>query len=199
MPSQPQRAFPIPPRSSILSKHFSHRDAFFPTEAFRDGRAINSERVPVLSCGIKLYVLLLPVFYVEVVLSAAHHPSSSSLLAAATSSLTELRIATAGVWHNLVLALVVSVLAAGREGEESGALSGGGLGFGTRIGEALRLWKRMEEGVLVTAVDEVSLKTWGQFNGCPLGESDPVIAFLLHESGLGPQATSPAWLSRHSP
>lgn len=123
-------------------------------------------------------MLLVPVFYVELDLSAAHpsfsppppprHASPAfAWQVTTTSSLTELRIATAGVWHNLVLALVVFVLAAGGEREESGALSGGGLGFGTRIGEALRLWKRMEEGVLVAAVDEVSFDSGGLSDECP--------------------------------
>lgn len=107
-----------------------------------------SEGIPLLSCGVKLYFLLFPTFYVEL----------ESATAAATA-LTELRIATAGVWHNLVLAVAVWILAGGSggRGKEPGPFVWGGLSLGTYLGEGLGLWERLEEGVLVTAVDRVSV------------------------------------------
>ncbi|GAA5992205.1 hypothetical protein JCM10908_001819 [Rhodotorula pacifica] len=126
--------------------------------------AAAAEGIPLLSCGIKLYFLLFPTFYVELESPAA--AASSSFLATrscAATALTDLRIATAGVWHNVVLAAAVWVLAGGDGGGSDSSTDGvaerswgGGLGVGTRAGEALGLWERMEEGVVVTAVNSGS-------------------------------------------
>lgn len=96
----------------------------------------HSEYVPILSTGLHLYIIL-PTFYVSL-------PDTSP------SKFSDLRIATAGVWHNLVLVLVVL------------GLSEKGIGIGKyfeKIG-----FKDVEGGLLVVSIDSVSpfpaLSSW---------------------------------------
>ncbi|GAA5968383.1 hypothetical protein JCM11641_007614 [Rhodosporidiobolus odoratus] len=102
--------------------------------------AAASDSLPLLSVGFHLYFpLLLPTFYVAL-------PSASSSLSfeAGTSPLTDLRLATAGVWHNLLLV------------GGAWAMAESGLGVGGALAEAVGAVERVEEGVVVDEVDKTS-------------------------------------------
>ncbi|GAA6049905.1 hypothetical protein JCM3770_007043 [Rhodotorula araucariae] len=88
------------------------------------------EQLPLQSINAHLYFLFLPTLSVS--------------LPAAPSALADLRIATAGIWHNLVLALFAF-----------GAADSGGA-FSRRTGVALGVWRQLDEGVLLVAVDAAS-------------------------------------------
>ncbi|GAA5911289.1 hypothetical protein JCM8208_004320 [Rhodotorula glutinis] len=93
------------------------------------------EHIPLLSVHVRLFLLILPTFAVALPSSG---PSSS------TSPSTDLRIAAAGIWHNVVLALAALAVS-----DQGGAL-------GRRIGSALGVWEQMSEGVVVASVSSSS-------------------------------------------
>ncbi|BGP42852.1 hypothetical protein JCM10449v2_006864 [Rhodotorula kratochvilovae] len=88
------------------------------------------EQLPLHSLNAHLYLLFLPTLSVS--------------LPAPPSALSDLRIATAGIWHNVVLALFALAAA-----ESGGAL-------GRKAGVASGVWRELEEGVLLVAVDAAS-------------------------------------------
>ncbi|GAA5870477.1 hypothetical protein JCM8547_004042 [Rhodosporidiobolus lusitaniae] len=98
--------------------------------------ALQVEGLPLLSAGIHLILLVLPTFYVSL-------PSSSSTLSFSPAQ-TDLRVAAAGVWHNLVLLGGAWVL------------SDAGAGWELRMGEVLGAVERREEGVVVAGVEKSS-------------------------------------------
>ncbi|POY75879.1 hypothetical protein BMF94_0962 [Rhodotorula taiwanensis] len=108
--------------------------------------AAAAEQIPLLSCGFKLYFFVLPAFYVELPTVAADDVPLPPP--------TRLRIASAGVWHNLVLALAVWILAGG-EARDAGLEAG--LGMSRKVGEGLGLWETLDDGVVVTAVSAGSV------------------------------------------
>lgn len=90
-----------------------------------------SEQIPLISTGFRLLLLFFPTFHVDVALDADVSP------------LTDLRVASAGVWHNVLLASV------------AWTWSDAGAGLADRIGRTLGLWDMLDEGVIVVAVDSV--------------------------------------------
>ncbi|GJN93100.1 hypothetical protein Rhopal_006145-T1 [Rhodotorula paludigena] len=90
-----------------------------------------SQDIPLLSTGVHLVLLVLPTFFVE--LSPGTLPP-----------LTDLRIASAGVWHNVVL-LVGAWL-----------LSQEGAGLGRSFGLMCGIWRTLDEGVLLVDVQQNS-------------------------------------------
>ncbi|GAA6049671.1 hypothetical protein NBRC10513_005972 [Rhodotorula toruloides] len=96
------------------------------------GLAAAAEHIPLLSTGFRLFLLFFPTFHVEVALDADVSP------------LTDLRVASAGVWHNVLLASV------------AWTWSDAGAGLADRIGRTLGLWDMLDEGVIVIAVDSHS-------------------------------------------
>ncbi|GAA5935167.1 hypothetical protein JCM10213_000665 [Rhodosporidiobolus nylandii] len=100
---------------------------------FGHALAAASKSIPLLSAGLHLY-LFLPTFYVT--LPASADPTSSAL--------TDLRVASAGVWHNLLL------IAA------AGVLSDAGAGIGRTLALAVGFVTAAEEGVVVVDVEKHS-------------------------------------------
>ncbi|GAA5883173.1 hypothetical protein JCM16303_006125 [Sporobolomyces ruberrimus] len=113
-----------------------------------------SESIEILSTGLHLFFLLLPTFYVSLPISTFTNsisPTSpySTLLSGPGSGLTDLRIASAGVWHNVLLVII------------------GGVGMGKEVGGIgwaegfVRGWgmKGIEEGVRVVEVTNPILRS----------------------------------------
>lgn len=146
----------------------------------------HSEQIPLLSCGFKLYFFVLPAFYVELPTVAADDVPLPPP--------TRLRIASAGVWHNLVLALAVWILAGG-EARDAGLEAG--LGMSRKVGEGLGLWETLDDGVVVTAVSAVSL--FCMFRASRRSPDSRQPAHHLCYAGLGVGATSPAGDENHAP
>ncbi|GAA5960555.1 hypothetical protein JCM21900_002840 [Sporobolomyces salmonicolor] len=110
--------------------------ALFVSQAWHElGHALAaaSEHIPLLSTGIHLY-LFLPTLYVSL---SAPAPATSQ------SPFTDLRVASAGVWHNLGMAGAVWMLS-----DEGGGVSRWMLEQGAMDG--------VESGVTVVGVDEHS-------------------------------------------
>ncbi|GAA5921132.1 hypothetical protein JCM3775_004104 [Rhodotorula graminis] len=93
------------------------------------------EHIPLLSLHVRLFLLVLPTFAVALPSSGPSSP---------TSPATELRIAAAGIWHNVVLALAALAVS-----DQGGAL-------GRRTGSALGVWEQIGEGVVVVSVSSSS-------------------------------------------
>ncbi|KDE03931.1 hypothetical protein MVLG_05623 [Microbotryum lychnidis-dioicae p1A1 Lamole] len=111
--------------------------ALFSSQVFHElGHALAaaSESIPLLSIGFHLN-LIVPTFYVEL-------PSSTTSHSPVTSSTTDLRIAAAGVWHNLLLVGITWLI------------SLNGLGWGSLFTRVF--YESVEGGVLVTEVDLTS-------------------------------------------
>ncbi|GAA6059239.1 hypothetical protein JCM10212_006632 [Sporobolomyces blumeae] len=97
--------------------------------------AAASESVPIVSVGLSLYFLILPTFHVSL--------GSPSASRARASSFTTSRIAAAGVWHNVHLALVGAVAA-----DE-------GRGWARAVLKRTAM-QEVSEGVMVVRVDPTS-------------------------------------------
>ncbi|SCV69570.1 BQ2448_2590 [Microbotryum intermedium] len=111
--------------------------ALFSSQVFHElGHALAaaSESIPLLSIGFRFH-LIVPTFYVEL-------PSSTTSHSSVASSTTNLRIAAAGVWHNLLLVAFTWLI------------SSNGLGWGNAITRVF--YDSVEGGVLVTDVDTSS-------------------------------------------
>ncbi|SCZ97104.1 BZ3500_MvSof-1268-A1-R1_Chr4-2g06993 [Microbotryum saponariae] len=111
--------------------------ALFSSQVFHElGHALAaaSESIPLLSIGFRLN-LIVPTFYVEL-------PSSTTSHSSVASSTTDLRIAAAGVWHNLLLVGFTWLI------------SSNGLGWGSLFTRVF--YESVEGGVLVTEVDLTS-------------------------------------------
>ncbi|GAA6009641.1 hypothetical protein JCM10207_004136 [Rhodosporidiobolus poonsookiae] len=137
-PSAPQDGLLLRPLIPSLSSLPLVVLALTTSQSFHElGHALAaaSEDIPLFSTGLHLYLLVLPTFYVAL-------PSSSS--GGADAALTDLRIAAAGVWHNLLLAAT------------TWAISDGGVGLSRSALLGIGLLQETEEGVWVT---DVALKS----------------------------------------
>ncbi|GAA5886332.1 hypothetical protein JCM6882_001609 [Rhodosporidiobolus microsporus] len=133
------------------------------------------ESIPLDSFGLHLFFLVLPTFYVALSSSPSSLPLTTSTPFSAASPHTDLRIAAAGIWHNMLL-----VAGAWAFAEQGG-------GWGLSLLAALGGMERREEGVmtsplashllrgtLITHLDDLELdassatggstaKAWGKF------------------------------------
>ncbi|BGP34784.1 hypothetical protein JCM10296v2_006606 [Rhodotorula toruloides] len=96
------------------------------------GLAAAAEQILLISTGFRLFLLFFPTYHVEVALD----PNASPL--------TDLRVASAGVWHNFILAFVAWIW------------SDTGAGLTDRMRRTLGLYDVLDEGVIVAAVDSRS-------------------------------------------
>ncbi|BGO94930.1 Microtubule bundling protein [Rhodotorula toruloides] len=86
------------------------------------GLAAAAEQIPLLSTGFRLFLLVFPTFHVEVASDFDVSP------------LTDLRISSAGVWHNVLLASM------------AWTWSDAGAGLTNWMGRALGIWDTLDEG-----------------------------------------------------
>ncbi|GAA5995535.1 uncharacterized protein JCM10292_005235 [Rhodotorula paludigena] len=124
----------VPGLTSSLSLIPTLMSALVVSQGFHElGHALAAahEDIPLLSTGVHLVLLVLPTFFVEL--------SPDTL-----SPLTDLRIASAGVWHNVVL-LVGAWL-----------LSREGAGLGRSFGLMCGIWRALDEGMLLVEVHQNS-------------------------------------------